>query len=372
MRQYNIVSADDHVQEPGDTWTKRVPAKLRDRAPRIEHGPDGDAWVIEGKRGRTIGMEVQAGRKFEEYRDHGETYDSMRKGCWDPRARLEDMDLDGIDASIIYPNLGIGPLFALEDLELQFTCLRAYNDFLSEWCTTDPTRLAGIALIPTDDVQTGAQEIKRVAKLPAIRGLMVPTYPSQQPLNSLVYNPLWAAAQEVGLPMHLHLRTGDRRTSAGLMQMSPDLPGQYDVALSLASLAGYEGLSRVIFGGVLERFPKLKVVCVESNIGWMGYFLEKCDRTYKRHRHHTGLQLPNPPSFYFHRQVYGVFIEDKIGVQIRHTIGVDNIMWSADYPHTDTTFPNSRQYIDEHFAGVPAEERHKIVAGNAAKLYGLT
>ena len=101
----------------------------------------------------------------------------------------------------------------------------------------------------------------------------------------------------------------------------------------------------------------------------MGYFLEKSDRTYRRHRHHTGLQLPNPPSFYFHRQVLGVFIEDKVGVQIRNTIGVNNIMWSADYPHTDTTFPNSRRYIDEHFAGVPADERYKIVCGNASKLY---
>src|SRR5579885_2941119 len=370
MRQYNIVSADDHVQEPGDTWTKRVPAKLRDRAPRVERGPDGDAWVIEGKRGRTIGMEVQAGRKFEEYRDHGETYDTMRKGCWDAVARLQDMDLDGIDASVIYPNLGIGPLFALEDLELQFACLRAYNDFLSEWCSTDPSRLIGIGLVPTDDVQVGVEELKHIAKLPGLRGALLPTYPRGEPLNSESYDPLWATAQELGIPMHIHLRTGDRRTE-GLFQAGGRLRGNVDVILNLASLDNYEALSRIIFGGVLEKFPKLKFVSVEGNIGWLGYFLEKSDRTYKRHRHHTGLDLPNPPSFYFHRQVLATFIEDKIGVMIRKAIGVENLMWSADYPHTDTTWPHSRQYIEDTMAGVPEQERRKMARENAARLYRI-
>lgn len=370
MRQYNLVSADDHVHEPGDLWTRRVPAKFRDRVPRVERGPDGDAWVIEGRRGRTFGMEVQGGRKFEHYKQEGETYDSVRKGTWDPVERLKDMDLDGIDAEVIFPNLGIGPLFLLEDLDLQFACLRAYNDFLSEWCSTDPSRLAGIALITTDNVETGVAELERVAKLPAIRGAMVPTYPRHEPLNSDVYDPLWATAEDLGLPMHIHLRTGDRRTE-GLFQSNAHLRGNPDVILNLASLANYEALSRIIFGGVLENFPRLKVVSVEGNVGWLGYFLEKSDRTYKRHRHHTGLKLPNPPSFYFHRQVLATFIEDKVGVQIRNTIGVDSLMWAADYPHTDTTFPNSRRYLDEHFAGVPAEDRYKIVAGNAVKLYGL-
>ncbi len=370
MRQYNLVSADDHVQEPGDTWVKRVPTKLRDRAPRIERGPDGDAWVIDGKRGRSMGMEVQGGKKFEDYKQSGETYETIRKGAWDPNERLKDMDLDGVDAEVLYPNLGIGPLFLLDDLELQFACLRAYNDFLSEWCSTDPSRLIGIGLVPTDDVKVGIEEIKRIAKLPGLRGALLPTYPSGEPLNSDVYDPLWATAQDLGVPMHIHLRTGDRRTE-GLFQSTGHLRGAVDALLNVASLANYEALSKVIFGGVLENFPKLKFVSVEGNIGWLGYFLEKSDRTYKRHRHHTGLQLPNPPSFYFHRQVLATFIEDKVGVMIRNVIGVDNLMWSADYPHTDTTFPNSRQYIEDHFGAVPAEDRHKIVAGNAVKLYGL-
>ena len=295
MRQYNIVSADDHVQEPGDTWTKRVPVKLRDRAPRIERAADGDAWVIEGKRGRTMGMEVQGGRKFEQYKQAGETYESIRKGAWDPVQRLKDMDLDGVDAEVIYPNLGIGPLFLLDDLELQFACLGAYNDFLSEWCSTDPSRLAGIALIPTDDVQTGVKELKRVAKLTAIRGAMLPTYPRGEPLNSDVYDPLWATAQDLGLPMHIHLRTGDRRTE-GLFQSGGHLRGAVDALLNVASLANYEALSKIIFGGVLENFPETeidrwKATSAGWDISW------RVRHPLKRHRHHTGLQLPNPPSY---------------------------------------------------------------------------
>ena len=370
MKSYNVISSDDHVEEPKDTWQSRVPAKLHDRAPKVVRVPEGDAWEINGVRGKTIGLEAQAGKKFEEYKPSGESYDTIRKGSYDPGERLKDMDIDGVDAQVLYPNLGIGPIFLLDDTELQFACLRAYNDFLSEFCSTDAKRLVGIGLIPTDDVKTGVEEIKHCAKLRGIRGVMLPTYPRGEPLNSSSYEPLWQTAEDLGLPVHIHLRTGARHAGA-LFGQSGELVGDKCVVLNLASLANYEALSRIVFGGVLERHPKLKFVSVEGNIGWLGYWIEKSDRTYKRHRHHTGLQLPNPPSYYFHRQVLATFIEDKVGVMIRNVIGVDNLMWSADYPHTDTTFPNSRQYIEDHFKGVPAEDRHKIVAGNAVKLYGL-
>ncbi len=179
---------------------------------------------------------------------------------------------------------------------------------------------------------------------------MLPTYPRGEPLNSKIYDPIWAAAQDLGLPVHVHLRTGDRRTAA--LFKANNIRGAVAANLNGASLANYEALSQIIFGGVLELFPRLKFVSVEGNIGWLGYFLEKSDRTYKRHRHWTKLDLPKPPSEYFHRQVYATFIEDKIGVKIRKDIGVDNLMWSSDYPHTDTTWPNSRQYIADTFEGV--------------------
>jgi uncharacterized protein len=368
--KYNVVSSDDHVQEPGDLWTKRVPDKLRDRVPRLERRPEGDIWIIDGKATMGLSLSVQAGKKFEEYRAAGVLWEDTRPGCYNPVERLKDMAADGVDAQVLYPNMGLG-LFNLDDTELQLACLRAYNDHLSEFCSTDPNRLLGIALIATDDVKTGVDELKRISKLTGLRGAMLPTFPRGEPLNSSTYEPIWQTAEDLGLPVHIHLRTGSRHAGS-LFGNSGELIGEKCAVLNLASLANYEALSRIVFGGVLERHPKLKFVSVEGNIGWLGYWIEKSDRTYKRHRHWTKLDLPNPPSFYYFRQIYSTFIEDKVGVQIRKTIGVDNIMWSSDYPHTDTTWPDSKKYIEESLEGVPADERYKILAGNAVKLYGLS
>ena len=370
MLNYNIISADDHIQEAPDTFTKRVPAKLRERAPRIERGSDGgDAWVIDSKRGISFGAQIEGGRKFEEYRFQGLKYTDARPGAYDPIERLKDMDLDGVDAEVLYPNLLT--IFLIDDFELQFACLRAYNDFLSEFCGTEPARLLGLALIPTEDPALAVEEIRRVARLKGVRGILLPTFPKGEPLNSANFEPMWAAAQDEGLPVHIHLRTGSRQTDA-LFSKSTKLFGNELAVLNLGALANYEALSRIIFGGILERYPKLKFVSTEGNIGWVPYFLERADRVYKRHRHWTKSDLPFPPSEYFHRQVLCTLVEDKVGVRVRDLVGIDNIMWSADYPHSDTTFPNSRQYIAEHFIGVPEGERQKIVCGNAAKLYGLT
>ena len=367
---YNVVSSDDHVQESKDTWTKRVPARLRDRAPTLRRTDDGDIWFIDGQPAGGLGLSVQAGKKFDEYRAAKVLWEEARPGCYDPVQRLKDMELDGVDAQVLFPNVTLGT-FLLEDLDLQFACLRAYNEFLSEFCSTNPSRLIGIGLVPTDDVATGVEEIKRIAKLKGLRGAMLPTFPRGEPLNSSTYDPLWTAAEELGLPMHIHLRTGSRHTGALFGASTGELRGDRCVILNLASLANYEALSRIIFGGVLERHPRLKFVSVEGNIGWLGYFLEKSDRTYRRHRHWTKLDLPKPPSAYFHDQVYATFIEDKVGVMIRKVIGVDNLMWSSDYPHTDTTWPDSKKYIEESLEGVPAEDRYKILAGNAVRLYNL-
>lgn len=380
MRQYKVISADDHVQEASDAWTKRVPAKFRDRAPRIERGPDGDAWVIDGKRGRSIGGGVQAGKKFEEYNLKDATYATIRPGSYDPVERLKDMDMDGIDAQILYPNI-IHSIYKIKDIELQLACIRAYNDFLSDFCSVAPDRLIGVGAVPTDDVAAGVEEIKHIAKLPNMRGLLLPTYPQGEPLNSDIYDPLWAEAQELGLPMHIHLRTGDPALdeffgingpgSRPRVQFPEHLHGNSCIHMATSSMANYVALAQVIFGGVLERFPRVKFVSAEGNIGWLGYFLEKCDFSYRRDRHWSKLNLPLKPSEYFRRQVLATFIEDKVGVMLRNFIGLDNLMWSSDYPHKDTTFPNSQKYLNEVFEGVPEDERYKILAGNAVKLYNL-
>jgi len=370
MREYKLISADDHVQEPPDTWEKRVPAKFRDRAPRVVRTKRGDAWLIEGQM-QSLGMEVQAGKKFEDYKAAGETYDTIRKGSFDPVERLKDMDIDGVDAQVLYSNTGTFRLLNIADVELQAACMRAYNDFLSEFCSTDPHRLAGIGMVTADDMEEARREAERIAKLPGLRGLILPLYPRTEPLNSNFYDPLWAAAQDLELPVHVHVAVGDPRLSKFLGQDNPRVQGAYPAAMCDNFMGTYEALSKVIFSGMLERFPRLKFVLVESRIGWLPFFLERSDDVYKRHRFWSGLQLKETPSFYFHRQVLATFIDDRVGIENRRRIGVENIMWSSDYPHTDTTWPNSREYIDRNFEGVGEEDRHQIVAGNAARLYHL-
>jgi uncharacterized protein len=370
MRQYNLISADDHVQEPPDTWQKRVPPKFRDRAPKVVHTKQGDAWVIEGQ-AQSLGMEVQAGKKFEDYKAAGETYDSIRKGSFDPVERLKDMDIDGVDAQVLYSNTGTFRLLHIADLELQAACMRAYNDFLSEFCSTDAQRLAGIGMVTADDMEEAKRETERVAKLPGLHGIILPLYPRTEPLNSNFYDPLWAVAQDLELPVHVHVAVGDPRLSKFLGQDNPRVQGAYPAAMTDNFMGSYEALSKVIFSGMLERFPRLKFVLVEARIGWLPFFLERSDDVYKRHRYWSKLQLKETPSFYFHRQVLATFIDDRVGIENRHRIGVDNIMWSSDYPHTDTTWPNSRQYLERSFEGVGDEDRRKILAGNAARLYKL-
>ena len=207
--------------------------------------------------------------------------------------------------------------------------------------------------------------------LPGLHGVILPLYPRTDPLNSDIYDPLWAVVQDLELPVHVHVAVGDPRLSKPLGNDNPHIHGAYPAAMNDNFMGTYEALSKVIFGGMLERFPRLKFVLVESRIGWLPFFLERSDNVFQRHRHWSKLQLKEPPSFYFHRQVYATFIEDRAGIEARHRIGVDNIMWSSDYPHTDTTWPNSRNYIEDTFQGVNEQDRHKLLVGNAAKLYKL-
>jgi predicted TIM-barrel fold metal-dependent hydrolase len=265
MSSFKIISADDHVEEPRDTWQSRVPAKLRDRAPKVERVGEGDAWTVDGKVVTKMGLQVQAGRKFEEYKLEGETYESIRPGSYDPRERLKDMDTDGLEAQVLYPNSGFW-VFAIDDLELQFACIRAYNDFLAEFCSVDPKRLIGIGLVPTDDIEEGLRETNRIAQA-GLRGVLLPTFPRGEPLNSNIYDRFWATAQDLELPVHVHLGLGDPR--ARQFYTGAHLRGTLPALVMKNSMGNFEALVTVMFGGVFELFPRLKFVSVEGNIGWL-------------------------------------------------------------------------------------------------------
>lgn len=374
MADLQLISSDSHVSEPPDLWVERLDLKYRERAPRLILNPDGQEgayFIYEGYPPHNLAIGLGAGRTPEELAAFLKTgtYADARPGGWDPAQRLPDMELDGVEAEVLYTTLGFR-LFWLKDAGLQRACFHVYNDWLAEYCSYAPRRLKGLALISLYDPKAGAQELERCAKL-GLKGAMIwCSPPADQPYSSEIYDPFWAAAQDLDMPVSLHAITGMER-----------IPWEYGAEKRALrqTVTPHEiekSFSILILSGVLERFPRLKIVSAENNCGWLPYYLQRMDRGFARFGP-SGMVTPWPtkltlkPSEYFRRQMYCTFIDDSFGVASRHWIGVDNIMWSSDYPHTASTWPHSRDIIARDFKDVSEVERRKIVRENAAQLYGF-
>jgi predicted TIM-barrel fold metal-dependent hydrolase len=374
MAELQLISSDSHVSEPLDLWVERLDIKYRDRAPKVVVNPDGQEgayFVYEGYPPHNLAIGLGAGRTPEELATFLKTgtYADARPGGWDPAQRLPDMELDGVEAEVLYTTLGFR-LFWLKDAGLQQACFRVYNDWLAEYCSYAPKRLKGLALISLYDPQAGAKELERCAKL-GLKGAMIwCSPPADQPYSSEIYDPFWAVAQDLDMPVSLHAITGMERI-------------QWEYGAEKRALRQTvtpheieKSFSILILSGVLERFPRLKIVSAENNCGWLPYYLQRMDRGFARFGP-SGTVTPWPtkltlkPSEYFRRQMYCTFIDDSFGVASRHWIGVDNIMWSSDYPHTASTWPHSRDIIERDFKDVSEVEKRKIVRDNAAQLYGF-
>jgi len=374
MAELQLISSDSHVSEPPDLWVERIDTKYRDRAPRVVLNPEGQEGaylVYEGYPPHNLAIGLGAGRTPEELAAFLKTgtYADARPGGWDPAQRLPDMELDGVEAEVLYTTLGFR-LFWLKDAGLQRACFRVYNDWLAAYCSYAPKRLKGLALISLYDPKEGAQELERCAKL-GLKGAMIwCSPPADQPYSSEIYDPFWAAAQDLDMPVSLHAITGMER-----------IPWEYSAEKRAmrSTVTPHEiekSFSILILSGVLERFPRLKIVSAENNCGWLPYYLQRMDRGFARFGP-SGTVTPWPtkltlkPSEYFRRQMYCTFIDDSFGVASRHWIGVDNVMWSSDYPHTASTWPHSRDIIERDFKDVSEVEKRKIVRENVAKLYGF-
>ena len=374
MAELQLISSDSHVSEPPDLWVERLDIKYRDRAPRLVLNPEGQEgayFVYEGYPPHNLAIGLGAGRTPEELAAFLKTgtYADARPGGWDPAQRLPDMELDGVEAEVLYTTLGFR-LFWLKDAGLQRACFRVYNDWLAAYCSYAPRRLKGLALIPLYDPKAGAQELERCAKL-GLKGAMIwCSPPADQPYSSEIYEPFWAAAQDLDMPVSLHAITGMER-----------IPWEYgaEKRAMRSTVTPHEiekSFSILILSGVLERFPRLKIVSAENNCGWLPYYLQRMDRGFARFGP-SGTVTPWPtkltlkPSEYFRRQMYCTFIDDSFGVASRHWIGVDNVMWSSDYPHTASTWPHSRDIIARDFKEVSEVEKRKIVRENVAQLYGF-
>ena len=368
MSSYTVISADSHVLEPHDLWTSRLAGtKYEDRAPHmVEHEQHGHLFIIDQLKPFPIGLAGAAGKASSELRASGDKSDSLRSGGWDPVARLEDMDTDGVSAEVLYPSIGM-TLAQSKDRDYQLACIRAYNDWLLDYCAAGQGRLVGLALIPTIDPEAAVDEIERCAAA-GLRGAMVPGMPAEGHYAEERFDPMWAAFADADWPVSFHILTGglggDPTLGSGLKMMT--------VMSIVHSIQ--QTLSLLIFGGVFDRHPALKVVSAEHDGGWVAHYAYRLDQMYERHRSWLGrnaADLERQPSEYLRVNVWYTFQKDPVAVETRHRAGLGQLMWASDYPHSDSTWPHSRKVIERDFAGVPADELDAMVRGNAAALYGI-
>ena len=373
-----VIDADAHVTEPVDLWSSRLPAKYRDRAPRVERSADGvDVWHIGDHSPMVpLGHTAVAGWK-EPFPAGPKNMDEVPAAAVDSKARLAYMDEIGIWAQAIYPNVGgFGnqAFLQLGDSGLMLACVQAYNDFLTEWTSVAPNRLIPIMAIPFWDVPASLKEIERCAAM-GHKGILFSGEPQNigMPyLGDAHWDPLWSAATDVGLPISFHIGSSDFESGFGPERLAAHGIGPM-VSYATVSLFLDNGkqLTDLLLCGVLPRFPKLKFISVESGIGFIPFILEAADHTFN----YSNVRTERPefellPSEYFRRQVYGCYFFEEIAPQLLvDKIGADNILFETDYPHPVCLYGNVREKIDAALGDQTDEIRNKLLFDNAAKLY---
>jgi predicted TIM-barrel fold metal-dependent hydrolase len=368
MREQPLISADSHVVEPADLWSTRLDKAFCNRTPHFVMNPEGKKglyFICDGLEPRLMSSAFASGVSPEDLLAYHEntSLEDGRAGGWDPAPRLIDMALDGVEAEVIYTSVGFG-LLGMTDGPFQAALFRAYNDWLAEFCGYAPKRLAGLAMIPLLDVETGCRELRRCAKLGLRGALIMASPPPGHSFASTAYDPFWAAAEALQMPVSLHASAGhgpeskDKTRSRYQIKMC----NPHEIQRSFIDL---------LFSGVLERFPGLKLVSAENDIGWIPYFLYSADYYYHKYLHYEPTELKMPPSAYWKRQIYATFMDDAIGIELCHHVGEHTYMWASDYPHTQSTWPRSREVIAQNFATASDDVRRHIICDNAAALYGF-
>jgi predicted TIM-barrel fold metal-dependent hydrolase len=368
-----LISVDDHTVEPPDMFKNHLPKKYADDAPRLVHNADGsDCWQFRDTVIPNVALNAVAGRPKEEYGLEPQGLDEIRPGCYNVDERIKDMNAGGILASICFPSFPgfAGRLFATEDPEFSVALVQAYNDWhIDEWCGAYPARFIPMAIPVIWDAEECAKEVRRVAKKgvhaltftenPAAMG-----YPS---FHNEYWNPLWKALCDTNTVMNVHIGSSGR-----LAITAPDAP--MDVMITLQPMNIVQAAADLLWSRPIKEYPDLKVALSEGGTGWIPYFLERADRTYEMHSTWTHQDFKGKlPSEVFREHFLTCFISDKVGVALRNMIGIDNICWEADYPHSDSMWPGAPEELWEVLSAnnVPDDEINKMSYQNAMRWYSF-
>ena len=382
-RQYRYFSADSHFECLPETWTHRVPQRYRDRAPRRVKLADGrDAILEEGQPLEYRGTALFAGKSPEEFNPVHLDFESSA-GAGSPRQRLAEQDADGIDGELLFATEARNT--KIKDRGAFLALIQAFNDyFIEEYCAADPERLVGVAVMPDIGASDDIAEMKRCKKK-GFKAVRLHRFPSGKSYPSPEDDAFYSAALDLDMPITIHTsfprRTEER--DVFLMKYPKEPQGEerpFDFLQRLARHGIYHcgavEAAQLILTGVFDRFPRLRIYWAENNIGWIPYFYQQVDQTYKINyswaERLLGLpKLKRLPSEYLREHaLWGVF-DDPIGIQLRHMVGVDKILWSTDFPHIVTRWPKSLQLVEEQFAGVPENEKTAMLAGNAVNFFHL-
>lgn len=380
----DVISADCHLDFwylPGDVFVSGASAAMRDRMPRVDERDEGLAWTYEGRVLRYVGSVGTAGdnasaaqsiRTIRSRRkDRTGLYQDALEGRYrpsDPKLRIGDQELDGVKAEVIYGILGLTR--RVNNGEVMAEIFRIYNDYVLQFRTDYPDRFAPLACLPFNSPEAAAAELRRAAKL-GFTGAELLASDSIKPVWDRDWDPVWAAADETGIPISFHNQgTQVREVPDDDPHRAENLLARGAVNHAVSRFGSAQFMASIIYSGAFDRYPGFRFVLGESSIGWIPYFLQRMDYEYTEETSFY-LKMRLKPSEYFQTNGFVTFERDAIGVQLIEVIGEDNVMWGSDYPHPDGTWPESQRFLEADFRGIPERIRRKVVHDNAAKLYGF-
>jgi uncharacterized protein len=384
---FKLISADGHINEPPAAW-ERVQKEYGDRAPKVVRDPEGfkGIWVITdglppspcsnysighvvSKPGGLASVEMD--KHYERIHFHENFKYEDFPASWEPAARIKDQDTDGVAAEVLFASVGRF-FYGLTDGAFQRAIFRSYNAWLGEFCSYDSTRLVGVPLISIIEPEKAAQDIREYAKL-GFKAAQIPYAIKDSGYHDPAYEPIWKAADETGVVLHIHLggpAQGAKPRWFGFQRLTAEGSSDFFGAQRIATATGF--LSHLMFSGVFDRHPNLKVVCTEYDVGWVAIMYEQANYRYGRATAYgSDVKLKMSPGDYMRKHVWFTFQDDRAGMLTTPVFGEDNFMWASDYPHGNTTWPYSQRTMERIADGVSPGVKRKVGRENANKLYRL-
>jgi predicted TIM-barrel fold metal-dependent hydrolase len=366
LRTIVPISADSHIAEPPNCYVDYIDPAYRDDAPHVERNDLGqDVYVVKGWENRfSVNRIASAGKTFAEVEAESGRFEEVARGSWDPKARLLDQDRDGVGGEIIYPTVGM-LLCDHPDTDYKHAAMWAYNRWLQQFCEGAPDRLFGIGQTAVRSVPEATLDFRKIAEM-GHKGVMLPNIPATpEDYDDPAFDPLWEAAVDLNLPLSFHVLTGGSDLNSRIR--GPKLGNYYGIIRACQDI-----ISMFILGGVFERHPKLRLVCVEADAGWAPHYIFRMEHAYDHLRSLMKFrEMARPPREYFEENVLLTFQDDPVAFKTMDMMDPRQLMWANDFPHFDSIWPNSQAVLEKATVDLSEDQCRRILRDNVTELYRL-